>query len=307
MTGPTRKAKPLSTRLNHFFQYRSEGERVVFERLRQAMSLPTILRRRAVAERIVTDVPFTIDPEQGFRVFPPGTFPEALEIVRAATDLTRELDLSRQELTRKARLGFMVPLLAGSDLTLESPFLRLALRSDVIATVSAYLRMVPVIAHLNVYYSAAGPEEPRFSQLFHCDGDATAQVKIFVHCSDVTPAQGPLTLLDAQTSRAVRKRVRYHFGDRVKDNDKRVATMLTPANQHPIVGEAGTVCFVDTTRCFHFGSRVKQGTSPRVVTMIQYLPPSSFELPRDHRFGSPFRHLATPNLTHAQRLVLGAV
>jgi hypothetical protein len=29
-------------------------------------------------------------------------------------------------------------------------------------------------------------------------------------------------------------------------------------------------------------------------------------LPRDHRQGSPFRHLATPNMSRAQRLVLGA-
>ena len=55
----------------------------------------------------------------------------------------------------------------------------------------------------------------------------------------------------------------------------------------------GTVCFVDTTQCFHFGSRVESGTAPRLVTMIQYLTPSSFMLPRDHRHGSPFRHLAT--------------
>jgi hypothetical protein len=33
--------------------------------------------------------------------------------------------------------------------------------------------MVPVIAYLNVFYSASGAEEARSSQLFHCDADAT--------------------------------------------------------------------------------------------------------------------------------------
>jgi hypothetical protein len=41
--------------------------------------------------------------------------------------------------------------------------------------------------------------------------------------------------------------------------------------------------------------------------MIQYLTPSSFMLPRDHRTGSPFRHLATADLPYAQRLILGSL
>jgi hypothetical protein len=132
----------------------------------------------------------------------------------------------------------MVPLLEPTTIDLTSPFLRLALRNDVIAAVTAYLGIVPVLAHLQVYYSEAGVEEARSSQLFHCDADATAQVKIFVLCSEVTLANGPLTLLEAETSRGIRP---------------------------------------------------------------------SFMLPRDHRAGSPFRHLSRPELPHAQQLVLGAV
>jgi hypothetical protein len=302
-----RTSKPLSTRLNHFFQYRSERERAAFESVRRAISLPTIIRRRSAAREIAPHASFTIDREQGFKVFPPGIFAEATEIVGAAPQLVARTNLDEHRRSKKARAGFMVPLLDTRDLTVDSPIIRLAIRPDVIAAVSAYLRVVPVVAHINVYYSESGSDEPRLSQLFHCVGDATAQVKIFVLCNDVTSEQGPLTLLDARTSRAVRRRVGYSFGDRIKDSDKRVTSLIGPANQHPIVGEAGTVCFVDTTECFHFGSRVERGAAPRLVTVIQYLPPSSFELPRDHRAGSPFRRLAGPELTYAQRLVLGAI
>jgi hypothetical protein len=198
----------------------------------------------------------------------------------------------------------MVPLIDPTTVRLDSPYLRLALRPDVVAAVSAYLGMVPVISHLNVFYSAAGAEEARSSQLFHCDADGTAQVKIFVLCTEVTRAHGPLTLLDARTSRDVRRRLDYHFGGKLKD--KRLAGIVDESNHHAIVGPSGTVCFVDTTQCFHFGSRVESGTGPRLVTMIQYLTPASFMLPRDHRRGSPFGHLATPGMPRMQRLVLGA-
>jgi len=295
---------PLATRVNHFFQHRSEAERRVFERMRQALNLPTIVARRAAARDIAAGASFTIDHDRGYAVFPPEDFPEAREIVAATVDLGRNVDLARPGLSKKARSGFMVPMLDTAALTLDSPMLRLALRRDVIAAVSSYLGMVPVIAYLQVFYSEANSDEARSSQLFHCDADATKQIKIFVLCSEVTPANGPLTLLDARTSREVRSRLGYHFGGKIKD--KRLAGIVDQSDHHPIVGAPGTVCFVDTTQCFHFGSRVESGTAPRLVTMIQYLTPSSFMLPRDHRDGSPFRHLATAQMDRVQRMVLGA-
>jgi hypothetical protein len=295
---------PLASRVNHFFQHRSESERRVFERVRQALNLPTIVARRAAARAIAADASFVIDHNRGYAVFPPDRFPEAPEIVTATAGLGHNVDLSRPGLSKKARSGFMVPMVDTATLTLESPMLRLALRPDVIAAVSSYLGMVPVIAYLQVFYSEANSDEARSSQLFHCDADATKQIKIFVLCSEVTAANGPLTLLDASTSRSVRNRLGYHFGGKIKD--KRLAGMVDESDHRPIVGPPGTVCFVDTTQCFHFGSRVESGTAPRLVTMIQYLTPSSFMLPRDHRDGSPFRHLATARMSRVQRMVLGA-
>jgi hypothetical protein len=295
---------PLATRVNHFFQHRSESERRVFERMRQALSLPTIVSRRTAAREIAADASFTIDRDRGYAVFPPETFPEARDIVAATADLGRNVDLTRPGLSKKARSGFMVPMLDTAKVTLDSPMLRLALRPDIVSAVSSYLGMVPVIAFLQVFYSEANSDEARSSQLFHCDADATSQVKIFVLCSEVTRSNGPLTLLDAKTSRGVRSRLGYHFGGKIKD--KRLAGIVDESEHHPIVGAPGTVCFVDTTQCFHFGSRVESGTAPRLVTMIQYLTPSSFMLPRDHRDGSPFRQLATAQMPRVSRMVLGA-
>ena len=307
MKASKKGSKPVTTRLNHYFQYRSVRERALFEGLRRAISFPTIVQRRTAARQIAADAAFSIDRGAGFRIFPPGTFPETPGIVAMTEGLADNVDLTRKELSKKARQGVMVPVIDSGTLTLDSPVIRLALRPDVVAAVSSYLGIVPVLTHVNIYYSAPGGNEPTLSQLFHCDGEATAQVKVFVLCTPVTLAGGPLTILDAATSEAVRTRVGYHFGDRLRDTDKRVVSLLAPTAHHPVIGEPGTACFVDTSRCFHFGSRVEQDAGARLVAMIQYLPPASFELPRDHRDGAPFRHLATPNLTHAQRLVLGAL
>jgi len=305
MADATTPSQPLHTRLNHYFQHRTERERRAFEGVRRVLSLPTILRRQAAARAIAPEARFAIDRERGFVIFPPGAFPEAVEIAEATRHLGEHVDLSRPGLSKKARSGFMVPVLDPASLDLTSPLLRLAIRPDVIAAVSTYLGIVPVIAHLNVYYSESNSDDMRSSQLFHCDADATTQMKIFVLCSEVTPAHGPLTLVQGGKSRALRQELGYHFGGKVKD--KSLSKKVKPEDLHPVLGPPGTTCFVDTTQCFHFGSRVETGAGPRLVTMIQYLAPSSFMLPRDHRAGSPFRHLATPDLTLPQRLVLGGL
>jgi hypothetical protein len=300
-------SKPITYRLNHYFQYRSDRERHLFEGLRRTISLPTILQRKAAARAIQADATFQIDRDTGFLVFPPDSFPESRVIVEATRGMEENVDLTRKGLSKKARDGVMVPLLDKTTLTLDSPLIQFALRPDVIAAVSSYLGIVPVLTHVNVHYSSPATPEPKLSQLFHCDGEATSQVKIFVLCTEVTPASGPLTLLDAATSDAVRERVGYHYGDRLRDTDKRVTKLLAPEKCHPVIGVPGTMCFVDTARCFHFGSRVEREAGARLVAMIQYLPPACFELPRDHRQAAPFRHLATPAHTHAQQLVLGAI
>lgn len=305
MADATTPSLPLHTRLNHYFQHRTERERRAFERVRRVLSLPTILRRQTAARAMASEARFTIDRERGFVMFPPGAFPEAVEIAEVTRALGQNVDLSRPGLSKKARSGFMVPMLDPASLDLTSPLLRLAIRPDVIAAVSAYLGIVPVIAHLNVYYSEANSDEARSSQLFHCDADATTQMKIFVLCSEVTRAHGPLTLVEAGKSRALREQLGYHFGGKVKD--KSLSKKVKPEDLHPVLGPPGTTCFVDTTQCFHFGSRVEAGAGPRLVTMIQYLAPSSFMLPRDHRAGSPFRRLSTADQSVAQQLVLGGI
>ena len=105
MTDAARPAMPLSTRINHYFQHRSERERFVFEKVRQSLSLPTILSRRAAARELGTGAAFAIDRDVGFRIFPPGTFPEADEIVALTRGMGDNVDLNRPGLSKGERAG----------------------------------------------------------------------------------------------------------------------------------------------------------------------------------------------------------
>jgi hypothetical protein len=298
----TRKA-PLPARVSQSVREGRDFGRACYAGARRVLALRTLVARKRLARRCGASADFDVPRAQGYRLFPAGRFPEAEEIVRAARAIADGIEV--QQRMRKSEKTFMVALLDQNRVTLDSSFIRFALRPDVLAAVADYLRVVPVLGHVNVYYSSSVDRRMISSKLFHCDGDDTAQIKVFVLSSEVGPENGPTVVMDAETSKLVRRKVRYAYRARVTDEE--VFAAVGPREFQPVTGPPGTVCFVDTSRCFHYGSRMKDDATPRLVTIIQFLTPFSFMLPRDHRRGAPYRHLATPSSTELERAVLGAI
>ena len=194
--------------------------------------------------------------------------------------------------------------LPDSDLNLDSPYMRLALSDEVVAVVSAYLGMVPVLAYVDVWYSPHVEKAPWSSQLFHLDHADVTQIKLFLHCGDVGPASGPLTVLTALDSKRLAKRVNYRL-EQTRVTDEAV-TAAVGRDRTVLDGPRGTAHFVDTSRCFHFGSRVQAGAPPRQLVVFQYLTPYAFEFQEDHRREAPYRDLAQADSSERDRLLLGA-
>ncbi len=244
--------------------------------------------------------PLQISEDRGFVIVPPGTFEETAGVVAVATT---SIGTYRRDAPPpgKNRKKFLQNLIESSTLDIDSPLIRLALRPDLLATVSTYLGVPPLLTAISVFLSESSVPKLRSSQLFHCDGDDVRQVKVFVHCSDVGEASGPLTLVDAATSRRVMSATKYQFRQRL--GDEQLHGVVDASCEIPVLGPAGTIVCVDTSRCFHYGSRVAADAPPRLVVMIQYQTPYSFMLPER---SLPFRHLANAGLSDLQQVVLGS-
>jgi hypothetical protein len=130
-------------------------------------------------------------------------------------------------------------------------------------------------------------------------------VKVWVYCSDVGPESGPLTVLDASASDALADAIGYDFDEGYRVPDEQVSSFVGEHGVTPLEGPAGTVALVDTSRCFHFGSRVRPGAPPRRMVLFQYLTPYAFEFTSDHREQAALRHLAD-GAGLREQLVLGA-
>jgi hypothetical protein len=291
----------LHAKISRAFRVRGESVRQVYFQARRAGNLLHDSARRAALRRLPAPS-FSIPEADGYLVVAPGRFDETAGIVSDARAALKAFDAATPP-GGKNRKRFLVNVRDAATLTMESPVMRFALRDDVLAAVCGYLGMVPFLSTITVFHSDTVPGDPTSSQLHHCDGDDVTQVKIFVYCSDVDPPSGPLTVLDAASSARVRKAVGYQFRQRL--TDQQVAGVLGPGADHAILGPSGTTAFLDTSRCFHYGSRVAPDAPARLVTMIQYQTPYSFMLPRSERASLPFRRLVTPALPPLQRLVLG--
>lgn len=279
-----------------------DRERDLYVGVRKALAPRTTLVRTRAAKRSSGDAPFEIPADLGYALFEPGRFAEAAEVVAEAQRLRDGADLEKA--ASKTKKTFMIPLLDRSTLDRSSPFLRLALREDVLAAAASYLGVAPILSSINAYLSQPATGEKWSSQLFHCDGDDTKQIKLFVLASDVDMDNGPLMIMDAQTSRTLRDRLGYRYRSRVTDEQARET--VGELELEPVMGRAETTCFVDTSRCFHFGSRVGANAQPRLATIIQFSTPFSFMLPRKAAEAAPFNHLVRAGDSEMQRLALGA-
>lgn len=256
-------------------------------------------RRDAVSQ--LPHPSLTIDRQLGFATGDAATFDGTSDMVA---------EVQRLSETIFGEDGSGKPYLANAPLAglpLSSAVFRFALNDQLVASATEYLGMVPVLAGIYALRSTyvAGP--PAGSQLFHCDWETVRQVKVFVHCGRVNVEDGPLTAITAVASRRLKNKINYRYGGRgFRVHDEQVHPIVADDEIHTFAGPAGAVTLMDTSSCFHFGSRITQPGGQRLVVQFQYMTPASFDLLLKYR--AP-RHLDSgPSSDSAiRRLVLGGL
>lgn len=291
----------------HYFVKGSDRRRAWYARRLGSFRGESLKHRQELAAQMHANPGADWVPrDKGFSVMDPARFTDIPEIVAAANEIVASKDKGQLPPGDKAFLqeGF----LALDELTLDSPFLRFALREDLISAIASYLGVVPVLQNVDVWKSDNTPSKLRASQRYHCDWDDMTQIKIFVYCGDVDLASGPLTLINASASDKLRDKVGYSYKPkRYRVADAEADVVVPKKQQHTITGGRGTVVLADTSRCFHYGSRVQEGGKPRIVAHYQFVTPTSFLFPpAGYGERTPCRALARSGLlTEVQRLVLG--
>jgi hypothetical protein len=96
----------------------------------------------------------------------------------------------------------------------------------------------------------------RGSQLYHLDYHSSPTVYVIVAVRDIDPEDGPLHFLGKAASRRVAQAVGYgRRGVPYRLTDEVVHRHADPSEVQRFAARAGTVLFMESSACMHFGSR----------------------------------------------------
>jgi len=157
----------------------------------------------------------------------------------------------------KGTRPFMKGTLNVQDLTTGSIFLRYATQPNVVELVTRYLGEYPYLSSLELQVSmnpSGGNQQQTVTQLVHKDYNDSRMLRFFTYLSDVTGDEdGPVCFLDAEASDRLQPRIPFWP---ITKPDSAFCGVLDPGSFHQVLGAAGDAFFMDTSRCFHYGSRM---------------------------------------------------
>jgi hypothetical protein len=181
-------------------------------------------------------------------------------LLGAWTSLKNE-DRSTRNLVRTTGKKFFDEMLGDAQLAGFSAFIDVALTEGVLHSIMASMDMVPHLESIDIIASMPTGEKLSASQLWHYDVNDERILKLFVYLEDCGASNGPFTFIPADSSRAVASAVGHYV------TDEHISGYVPRSNWRSVEGPAGTAFFIDTGRCYHFGSRC---TQPRYVYIATY-------------------------------------
>ncbi len=159
-------------------------------------------------------------------------------------------------------------------------YLKLLFENKFLNIIRGYLGKHLTLKEINIFYSPNSNFEKGRSQEFHMDGDGNKQIKIFLYLNDVDSDGGPLTILPKKISRKIfdimKKKKRIVKKTNRVDDDS-IRELNCEKYLKPLYGNTGTINLVDTSNCYHFGSR--PGKKERFIVLYQFLDSFSYYLP----------------------------
>ena len=112
----------------------------------------------------------------------------------------------------------------------------------------------------------------RESQLYHLDYHSSPTVYVVVALRDIGPDDGPLHFLGASASRRVAEALNYGSrGVPYRLSDADVYSIVDEEEVHRFSAPRGTVLFIESSACFHFGSRRPE--KPRYQMQYAFVSP----------------------------------
>lgn len=230
--------------------------------------------------------------KDGWAIDTSGTLPHLSELLEQAGEIVSERGGKTHS---DVQQPFLRNIMFPGDMEKYPALLDFITSHEVMGTVMDYMKTVPVFSQTRppgVRFMESndaldpGSDGPyRASQFYHLDVHDTPLVYVLVLIEDVTMDGGPWTFLPMSTSDRAVEALRYQEkGVPYRVTDEAMYNVVDPAEAITFAYPKGTVLFIDSSRCFHYGSR--KAIDPRFQLMYAYT--SACRADFSQTFMSPF-------------------
>jgi hypothetical protein len=198
----------------------------------------------------------------GFVVDESGSLPHLDEVLASGAELIEQYGGRKWEHEKP----FLQNVIPPEAIARHPALLDFATSSALLAAVTPSFGYVPVLSGLlprGVRLMESSTEfdpDPggpwRESQLYHLDYHSSPTVYVIVALRDIAPEYGPLHFIGKAASRRVAEALDYGArGVPYRLDDETVDALVAPDEVHRFAVRAGTVLVIESSACFHFGSR----------------------------------------------------
>ncbi len=267
------------------------GQRRFVETVSRTVNLPSYLRRKAIGAYVAAKYPGLARIRDGYAM----TTAAASASKRVIALCERQVALyeafvkqgpgalekpTRSKYVKEARKDFEEAFLHipfRYDPQIAGELAAFCLRPEFLSVVARYLGVLPVLAGVRIIFSPNETSDHlRYAQLFHVDPEGARQVKLLMAVRKIDSQSGPFTFIPASATLRMRLSGKGKF-ERNRVADKYVLKHVRREKWVSFHGRPGDVLFVDTSNCYHFGSR--PGAKPRLLLYAQFVDPFGSHLP----------------------------
>lgn len=225
--------------------------------------------QRIIASKSFSNSDLRIDTRSGFLLTNASQFEGLSELISKLQPFAflRAEDLKGEHQVSPKPYYFNI--LDRGDVQSMPEIISFALSQSVLDILAPYYGLVPNLSHIGIFLSAHTGDTVSGTQHAHWDNHDCRHVKMFCYLSDVGPNDGPLTFLPADKSLWLRKKTGRILSTRAIRDDSEWQRYFTEKDLVKVIGPAGTVAFLNTSECMHFGSRCNPG-GRRLSLVLHY-------------------------------------
>ena len=240
------------------------------------------------------------DDRRGYGILPVGSVYGIEPVIKFAQKIRDE----RRSIPAKKKRDYNPTILDPRRYEEAPAFFDFVLSDNILQIAADYLGEIPVCVGIKLWCTPPSDlDNLKGSQMYHRDGQKwlLRRAKFLVNMNDVDENCGPFTFLPADVSQRVSESI-GSMNEQGRVNDEKVYRVAKPSDNVSLIGPAGTGAVVDSSRCFHYGARVKSGEP--LLLQFHFLRhadavhggPLVRTTAFDERFGNdPIRALAVPN------------